>query len=322
MAEQTRYGVSLRGYRSTFAETLLTLGREYPDMVVMDAETGTATNIMGFRDAFPDRYLTTGVAEQAVVSMAASLARSGFIPVIPLFGSFLTRRACDQIFVQIGYAGANVKLIGCYSGLTTPNTGATHQSINDLAMLRSMPGITVVEPADFRELEQALREMMAWQGPMYLRMPRGDVTEFDRLCTPDDHRFAIGKASVLREGTDVSLIACGIMVPRALKAAELLAARCGVSAEVVNCSSIKPLDAATLVASARKTGRAVTAENHGVHGGMGGAVAELFAEQCPTPMRLVGIRDQYGCSGALEELLEHYRLTAEEIAAKAEELLK
>ncbi|MCL1854920.1 MAG: transketolase family protein [Clostridia bacterium] len=320
MAEKMMYGCALKGFRATLGDTLLALGGKYENMVVVDSETGTATNVLDFREQYPERFVTVGIAEQTAVSFAFALSRSGMIPVVPLFSCFLARRACDQIYVQVGYANANVKLIGCYSGLSTPNTGATHQSINEFAILRSMPNIKVIETADPNELEQALYRSMEYRGPVFIRMIRGDVAEYDQVCTPQDHRFELDKASILRNGTDISLIACGMMVPRAIKAANLLADQ-GISADVVNCSSIKPIDIETIVASAKKTGKVITAENHNVYGGMGSAVAEVLAQHCPVPMRIMGIEDQYGWSGPLETLLPRYGITAERIVEKAWELL-
>jgi len=320
MTEKMMYGCSLKGFRAALGDTLLALGDKYQNLVVVDSETGTATNVLDFRDHYPDRFVTTGIAEQTAVSFAFALSRCGMIPVVPLFSCFLARRACDQIYVQIGYANANVKLIGCYSGLSTPNTGATHQSINEFAILRSMPNIKVIETADPNELEQALYRSIEYYGPVYIRMIRGDIVEYDQVCTPQNHRFELDKATILQEGSDISLIACGMMVPRALKASDILA-EAGVSAEVVNCSSIKPIDVKTVVASARKTGKVVTAENHNVYGGMGSAVAEVLVQHYPVPMRLVGIEDQYGWSGPLETLLPHYGITTERIVEKAWELM-
>lgn len=314
------YGCALKGFRAALGDTLLALGSQYRNMVVIDSETGTATNVMEFREQYPDRFVTMGIAEQTAISFAFALSRCGMIPVVPMFSCFLARRACDQVYVQIGYANANVKLIGCYSGLSTPNTGATHQSINEFAIMRSIPNIKVIETADPRELEQALRRSMEYQGPVFIRMVRGDIEEYEQIVTPPEHRFELDRASVLRKGTDISLVACGLMVPRAMKAATILEGE-GISAEVVNCSSIKPIDIETIAASARKTGRVVTAENHNVYGGMGSAVAEILVEHCPVPMRLMGIEDEYGWSGPLETLLPHYGLTAERIAEKARELM-
>jgi transketolase len=321
MGEKMMYGCSLKGFRTMLADTLVELGQKYLNMVVIDAETGTATNILDFKRAYPDRYVTVGIAEQAAISFASALSFAGIIPVVPLFSCFLTRRACDQIFIQVGYSNANVKMIGCYSGLTTPNTGATHQSINEFAIIRSMPNIRVIETAEPEELAQAIRCAMEIEGPVYIRMIRGDIPEYEKRVTPEDHVFRLDKASVLREGTDISLIACGLMVIRAMEAAKLLAKQ-GISAEVVNCSSVKPIDIETIVASARKTGRVVTAENHNVFGGMGSAVAEVLVQNCPVPMRIMGIEDKYGWSGPLADLFQMYGFTTERILEKAHELLE
>lgn len=320
MSPKTMYGVSLKGFRSALADTLVAMGERYPNMVVVDAETGTATNVLDFRDAYPDRYVTMGISEQAALSFAFALSRSGMLPVVPLFSCFMSHRACDQLYVQIGYAHANVKLIGCYTGITTPNTGATHQCMNDIAILRSTPNIRVVECADPTELSQAIQQAMAYEGPVYIRMIRGDIPKYDVPVVPEGHRFDLAKSTVLREGTDISLVASGMMVARALEAADILA-REGVSAEVVNMTAIKPVDADTLVATARKTGRVVTCENHNIFGGVGSAVAECLCENAPVPMRMVGVRDRYGWSGPLEDLCEMFGLTTEEIVKSARELL-
>jgi transketolase len=321
MSEKMRYGCSLKGMRQTLEDTLLELGSENEKIIVVDCETGTATNILAFRDTYPDRYVTTGVAEQSGISFAFGVARTGYIPIVPLFGAFVSRRALDQVFIQIGYGNVNVKLLGCYSGLTTPNTGATHQTVNDVSIMRSIPNLKVVETADPTELHQAIIEAVKYTGPVYLRMIRGDIAPYDGDVVPEGHRFVLDKASVLRPGKDISLIGSGMMVSRCMEAAEILAKR-GVQAEVVNCSSIKPIDAETIIGSVRKTGKAVTAENHSILGGMGSAVAEVVVRDCPVPMRMVGINDCYGESGPLEDLFEAYGLTTNEILKAAEELLK
>jgi transketolase len=321
MSEKMMYGASLKGFRSMLADKLVELGAQYKNMVVVDAETGTATNILDFKAAYPDRYVTTGIAEQTALSFASSLSRAGKIAVTPLFSCFMARRACDQIYIQIGYSKANVKMIGCYSGMTTPNTGATHQSINDVAILRSMPNIVVVETADPGELGRALEAAMAYQGPVFIRMIRGDIAKYDIQCVPDNQQFDLFKSTKLRDGKDVSLIASGLMVPRALEAADILGKK-GISAEVINCTAIKPMDRETIVESAKKTGRVVTCENNNIYGGVGSAVAECLSQYCPVPMRLMGIEDVYGWSGDLKDLLEMYGLTTEKILEKADELLK
>lgn len=321
MSEKLMYGCSLKGFRAALAETLISVGHENENLVVVDAETGTATNALAFRDFFSDRYVTCGIAEQAAISFAFALSRCGKVPVVPLFSCFLARRACDQVYIQVGYAQANVKLIGCYSGMTTPNTGATHQSINDVAIMRSIPGMRVIETADPFEFAQALREVIKSKGPVFLRSVRGDLPEYEGRFVPEDHQFRLDKSTVLRGGTDISLMASGIMVPRALEAAKLLNKR-GISAEVVNVTAIKPLDEETIIASAKKTGRVVCAENSNIYGGMGSAVAECLGLHCPTPMRFVGVKDSYGWSGDLRELLEMYGLTTKEILQAADSLLQ
>ncbi len=321
MSEKLMYGCSLKGMRATLADTLVALGHENEKVMVIDGETGTATNILDFRNTFPDRFVTMGAAEQSAISFAFGASRNGFIPIVPLFSSFMTRRACDQIFIQIGYANANVKLIGCYSGLTTPNTGATHQSVNDLSIMRSIPNFTVIETADPIELGQAIRKAVEINGPVYIRMIRGDLSKYDVISNKEGYSFEIGKSPVLREGKDITLIACGLMVPRALEAAEALAAK-GVSAEVINLSSIKPIDTATLVKSLKKTGYAVTAENHSIMGGMGSAVLEAVCDKAPVPVKMVGIMDRYGESAELKDLFVKYHLQTEDILAAAEEILK
>lgn len=320
MSEKKMYGASLKGMRAAFGETLVELGKENEKIVVIDGETGTATNLMDFKSSFPDRFISVGVAEQSAVSFAFGVSRRGFIPFVPLFASFLTRRACDQIFIQVGYADANVKLVGCYAGMTSPNTGATHQSVNDIAVIRSMPNFTVMEAADANELRQIVREAASMHGPVYIRMIRGDLEKYDVTCNRTGYTFKAGKSPVLREGRDITLIACGLMVPRALEAAEELAGK-GVNAEVINLSTIKPVDRDVLMKSLKKTGKAVTAENHSVIGGMGSAVLEAICDTMPVPVKMVGIMDRYGESAALEDLLEKYGLTARKIVSAAEEVL-
>jgi transketolase len=308
MSEELMYGSSLKGMRTALKETLIELARSNEKVVVIDCETGTATNILPFKKEFPDRFIELGVAEQNSISFAFGVAASGYIPIVPLFGSFLTRRACDQIFIQVGYAKANIKLIGCYSGLTSPNTGATHQSINDISIMRSIPGIKIIEACNESELREAIIKIVEIHGPVYLRMIRGDIEPYESMDIPLESSFEIGKASILREGCNVTLIGCGLMVKRCLEAADFLAQN-GISAEVLNCSTIKPLDEDTILKSAAKTKAVVTAENHSVIGGLGSAVAESISENCPVPTRRIGIMDRFGESGSLEELFPKYRLS-------------
>jgi transketolase len=311
-----QYGVAQGNIRQLFGEALVALGQANPDVVVLDCQTAMPTAAVAFAKAFPDRFIDLGIAEQNAVSFAAGLARMGFVPIIPLFACFSSRRALDQLTIQAAYANLNVKVCGLYAGLTSPNTGATHQMISDLAVMRSIPNMTVVEPADAEEMRQALAAVVAHRGPAYFRMVRGDIGGPCPRVVPDGYTFRLGRAALLREGRDVTLVGSGLMVSRCLVAAETLE-REGISADVVNVSTIKPLDADLIVAHARRTGAVVTAENHTVLGGLGGAVAEVLGDACPVPVRRVGVRDEFGTSGPLEELFPLYGLTSEAVCEAA-----
>jgi transketolase len=320
-ANLAMYGVAEGNIRALFGNALVALGQTNPNVIVVDCQTAMPTAAVAFAKAFPERFIDLGIAEQNAVSVAAGLARMGFIPIVPLFACFSSRRALDQVTIQAAYAGLNVKLCGLYAGLTSPNTGATHQMISDLAIMRSIPNLTVVEPVDALEMSQALAAVVLHRGPVYFRLVRGDIGGPCPRVTPDGYEFRLGKATLLREGTDVTLIGSGLMVSRCLQAAEILAAE-DIAADVINLSTIKPLDADLIVARARRTGAVVTAENHTVLGGLGGAVAEVLGDACPVPLRRVGIRDEFGTSGPLEELFPHYGLTAEAVCAAARDALR
>jgi transketolase len=320
-ADLAQYGVGQGDIRRRFGETLAALGTANPDIVVLDCQTAMPTAAVAFAAACPDRFIDLAIAEQNAVSFAAGLARMGFIPILPLFACFSSRRALDQITVQVAYANLNVKVCGLYAGLTSPNTGATHQMVSDLAVMRSLPNLLVVEPADALEMQQALRAVVAHRGPVYFRLVRGDIGGPCPGVTPDGAPFRLGKAALLREGRDVTLLGSGLMVARCLQAADVLAAE-GLRADVVNVSTIKPLDAALIVERARITGAVVTAENHSVLGGLGGAAAELLGDVCPVPLRRVGVRDAFGTSGPLVELFSRYGLTAEAVCQAARAAVK
>jgi transketolase len=298
--------------RPVFADCLVELGRRDPSVLVLDCQTAVPTMAAAFARAFPERFIDFGVAEQNAVSFAAGLARVGLTPIVPLFACFVVRRALDQLYTQVAYPGLNVKIVGAYAGLTSPNTGATHQMLQDVAVMRAVPGMTVVEPADAFELRQALPALAATPGPAYLRLVRGDVAGPCPRVSPDGYRFAVGRAAVLREGGDLALIGSGLMVSRCLDAAERLATE-GISAAVLNVSTVKPLDVETIAAWADRTGAVVAAENHSILGGVGGAVAEALAERCPVPVVRVGVRDCYGESAPLAELFSHYGLTRDAV---------
>jgi len=315
-ANLAQYGVSQGNIRQLFGEALVALGQASPDVVVLDCQTAMPTAAIAFAKALPDRFIDLGIAEQNAVSFAAGLARMGFIPIVPLFACFSSRRALDQVTIQAAYANLNVKVCGLYAGLTSPNTGATHQMVSDLAVMRSIPNMTVVEPADALEMSQALAAVAAHRGPVYFRLVRGDIGGPCPRVVPDGYAFQLGRAALLREGTDVTLVGSGLMVSRCLEAADILRSE-GIAADVLNVSTIKPLDADLIVARARRTGAVVTAENHTVLGGLGGAVAEALGDACPVPLRRVGVRDEFGTSGPLEELFPLYGLTADAVCAAA-----
>lgn len=280
----TIYGSKLQGMRAAVGDTLVELGKKNDKIVVIDAETAVATNIMPFKEAFPDRFLTTCIAEQNAISVAYGLQRMGYIPFVPLFASFIGRRSFDQIFVQAGYPNANIKMMGCYAGITAASVGATHQSFNDIAIMRTIPNIKIIEACDAEELREAIIAAAEYVGPVYIRVVRSDLPEYEVKQMPEDYHFEMGKATVIREGTDISLVGSGIMVSRCKEAAEILAGK-GISAEVINVSTIKPLDEDTIVQSASKTRHVVTAENNTVIGGLGGAIAEVLGEKCPVKNR-------------------------------------
>ena len=317
----TIYGSKIQGMRAAVGDTLVELGKKNDRIVVIDAETAVATNIMPFKEAFPDRFLTTCIAEQNAISVAYGLQRMGYIPFVPLFAAFIGRRAFDQIFVQAGYPNANIKMMGGYAGITSASVGATHQSFNDIAIIRTIPNIKIIEACDADELREAMIAAAEYVGPVYIRVVRSDLPEYEVKQMPQDYHFEIGKATVIREGTDVSLIGSGIMVARCKEAAQILEKQ-GISAEVINVSTIKPIDKETIIASETKTKHVVTAENNTIIGGVGSAVAEVLSENCPCKLGRIGILDRYGHSGIVDELLKLYNLTTQDIVSKVLEVLQ
>ncbi|HSB68674.1 MAG TPA: transketolase C-terminal domain-containing protein [Candidatus Methylomirabilis sp.] len=315
-ANLAQYGIAQGNIRQLFGEILVEIGRKDPNVVVVDCQTAMPTAASLFAKALPERFIDLGIAEQNAVSFAAGLARMGFVPIVPLFACFSSRRALDQVTIQVAYAGLNVKVCGLYAGLTSPNTGATHQMVSDVAILRALPNMTIVEPADAIELMQALPAVVEHRGPVYFRLVRGDVGGSCPRVSPDGYEFRLGRAALFREGRDVTLIGSGLMVSRCLAAAETLAKE-GISADVVNISTLKPLDTDLIVSCARRTGAVVTAENHTVLGGLGGAVAEVLGDAAPVPFRRVGIQDRFGTSGPLDELFPEYGLTAKAVCEAA-----
>lgn len=296
--------------RVAFGEALLELGRENPAVVVLDADLYKSTRTVLFRDAFPERFFDIGISEADMISTAAGMAASGLIPYCNSFAVFLTGMCYVAIRTQIAYPGLPVKLIGSSAGLTYGPDGASHQALEDLNLMRGLPNMTVVSPADEVETRQATKLIAEWPGPVYMRLGRYPVPRlFD-----DSYRFQLGKLAVLRPGGDVCLFATGHMVCKALEAADWLAGD-GIQARVVNVSTLKPLDAAAVRAAAADVALVVSVEEHNIIGGLGSAVAECLAEAEPRPRLLrLGVRDTFGESGLAEELLEKHRLTGRLIA--------
>ncbi len=307
-----------RAIRDVYGETLAQLGEENPDIVALDADVGSSSKSILFGKAFPGRYFNVGIAEANMVAMAAGLAAAGKIPFANTFAAFMVLRAADPVRSLIAYTGLNVKLAGAYAGLSDSYDGASHHAIADIAFMRALPNMTVVSVADPVEAELATRAAAAFRGPLYLRLSRAEAPViFDRAR----YAFEIGKGVVVHEGGDLTLVATGYMLAKALEAADMLAKK-GIRARVVNLHTIKPIDVDLLLACARETGAIVTAEEHNVRGGLGSAVAETLAKHCPVPQEFVGIEDTFTESGDYEKLLAKYGLSAAHIADKAEKVLR
>lgn len=302
--------------RDAYGKALVQLGRENQDIIVLDADLSKSTKTADFAKVFPERFFNMGIAEQNLIGFSAGLAAAGKIPFASTFAVFATGRAFEQIRNSVAYPKLNVKIAATHAGISVGEDGASHQAVEDLALMRSLPNMTVLVPADAQETYQAIKAAAAYQGPVYIRM--------GRLAAPvlfdEEYRFTIGKANVIKEGKDVTVIANGLMVGEALKAAEELGGQ-GIQVAVVNCASLKPLDAGTIIQTAKETGAVVTAEEHSIIGGLGSAVAEVLSENCPVPLVRVGIRDTFGESGRPEELLVKYGLTSKEIIEAVHQVL-
>lgn len=302
--------------RVSYGETLVELGAEHDDFVVLDADLAASTQTGKFKAAYPDRFFDVGIAEQNLMSLAAGIATTGRTAFVSSFAMFAAGRAWEQVRNSIGYPRLNVKVCASHAGLSVGEDGATHQCCEDIALMRAIPGMTVVVPADDVEARAATRAAYEHEGPMYLRLARLATPVVN---DPETYEFKLGKGIVLREGTDVTVVACGLMVGEALAAAEELASR-GISAEVINIHTIKPIDSELLLASAAKTGHVVIAEEHSVIGGLGDAVLAALAEH-PVPTRKLGVNDVFGESGPALDLLHKYHLDATGIVASVEGLL-
>lgn len=304
--------------REAYGKALAEFGESYPDMVVLDADLAAATKTGVFKKKFPDRHIDCGIAESNMMGIAAGLSLTGKIPVASTFAMFASGRAFEQVRNSIGYPHLNVKIGATHAGITVGEDGASHQCNEDIALMRTIPGMVVINPSDDVEAKAAVKAAYEHVGPVYLR--------FGRLAVPvindnEDYKFELGKAITLREGTDVAIIASGLTVSESLAAAEKLAAD-GIRAEVINMHTIKPLDEDAIVKAAKKTGKIVTVEEHSVIGGLGSAVCDVVAEKAPAKVMKIGINDVFGESGPAVQLIQKYGLDSESIYEKIKEFLK
>ncbi|MGA1777918.1 MAG: transketolase family protein [Schleiferiaceae bacterium] len=302
--------------RSGFGAGLLELGRTNPHVVALCADLTGSLKMDAFAAEFPERFFQTGIAEAHMIGMAAGLTIGGKIPYTGTFANFSTGRVYDQIRQSVAYSGKNVKICASHAGLTLGEDGATHQILEDIGLMKMLPGMTVISPCDYNQTKAATIAIAEHDGPVYLRFGRPKVANF----TPANKPFVIGQADVLTEGTDVTICANGHLVWEALEAVNALEAE-GIRAEVINFATIKPLDLDTLLASVRKTGRVVTAEEHQRHGGLGDSIAQALAMHRPTPMEMVAVNDSFGESGTPAQLLTKYGLDAANIVAAAKRVL-
>ncbi|WP_298440138.1 transketolase family protein [Geobacter sp.] len=302
--------------RDAYGQTLAELGEENPAIVVLDADLSGSTKTSVFAKKFPERFFNMGIAEANMVGTAAGLAAAGKVPFLSTFAIFAAGRAWEQIRQSLAYPKANVKVVATHGGITVGEDGGSHQSVEDIAIMRAIPNMTVLVPADGPETARSIRAAAACKGPVYVRLGRNKVP----TVTTDDAPFEIGKGVQLAAGTDLTFVTTGLMTAQAVAAAELLAQE-GISARVVHLATIKPLDGEILLKAARETGAIVTAEEHSVVGGLGGAVAEYLSETCPVPLKRVGILDRFGLSGKAEELLKYFGLMPADLAEAGREIV-
>ena len=304
--------------REGYGRALVELGAKYPNLVVLDADLAAATKTSMFQKAYPDRFFDCGIAECNMVGIAAGLATTGKIPFLSSFAMFAAGRAYEQVRNSVGYPHLNVKIGASHAGITVGEDGASHQCNEDIALMRTIPGMVVINPADEIEAAEAVKASVEYDGPVYLRFGRAAVPVINER---PDYKFEMGKGIVLREGTDVTIVATGICVSASLEAADKLAEE-GISAEVINIHTIKPLDEELIIASAKKTGKVVTAEEHSVIGGLGSAVCDALSEKAPTPVCKIGIYDVFGESASAAVLVEKYGLDGKGIYSKVKEFVK
>jgi len=317
MGAQATSSDSAKATRDGYGDALLELGEKHGDIVVLDADLSGSTKTNGFKKRYPERFFNVGVAEQNLVGHAAGLALSGLVPFASSFAMFLSGRAWEIVRNTVVYPGLNVKLVASHGGITVGEDGASHQCIEDFALMRVIPGMTVICPSDYEETKQVIHAIYRYKGPVYVRVGRPAIPILQR----DHYQFAIGKAEIRKTGKDLTLISCGIMTGVAEKAIAILEER-GVSVQFLNMATIKPLDKPSILDAARKTGLVLTCEEHNILGGLGSAVSELLAEEFPVPVVKIGMEDQFGKSGTWQNLMEHFHLTPNSIATRALEALK
>ena len=298
--------------RSGFGVGMMELGASNPDVVALCADLTGSLKLTDFANAFPDRFFQTGIAEANMIGMAAGMTIGGKIPFTGTFANFSTGRVYDQIRQSVAYSGKNVKICASHAGLTLGEDGATHQILEDMGMMKMLPHMTVINPCDYNQTRQATMAIADWNGPVYLRFGRPVVPMF----IPDNQKFVVGKGLLLNQGNDVSIFATGHLVWEALLACEQLEAE-GILAEVINIHTIKPLDSELILESVKKTGCAVSAEEHQLNGGLGDSIAQLLSRNYPKPLEMVGVNDSFGESGTPEALMEKYGLNAKSIVASA-----
>lgn len=303
--------------RDVYGETLVELGEVYKDIVVLDADLSASTKTITFARRFPDRFFNMGVSEADMMGTAAGLASAGKIPFASTFAIFASGRAWEQIRQSIAYPALNVKIVASHGGITVGEDGASHQALEDIALMRAIPNMTVIVPADGIETRGVIHEIVRYKGPVYIRLARAKFP----VIMDEGYRFTIGKGVLMRDGKDVTIIAIGLMVANSLEAARILE-REGISARVINMSTVKPIDRALITQSAVETGAIVTVEEHSIIGGLGETVAGVLGEEYPVPMKMVGIKDSFGQSGSAEELLAYYGLMPGDIMEAVKETVR
>ena len=304
--------------RESYGSELAAIGKDYPNVVVLDADLTKSTKTNVFQKAFPERHINCGIAEANMAGIAAGLATTGKIPFMSSFAMFAAGRCFEQIRNSIGYPHLNVKIGATHAGVTVGEDGASHQCIEDIALMRAIPGMVVMNPSDDVEARACLRAAVEYEGPVYMRFGRAAVPVINDY---PEYKFEIGKGTIVKEGKDVTIVATGVCVESAITAAGMLAAE-GIDAEVINICTIKPLDSELIAASARKTGKVVTVEEHSVIGGLGSAVCDALAELAPPPVKKIGVQDVFGQSGTADQLMDFYGLNAEGVYKTVKELKK